>query len=86
MTIGNNVWIGDKAYVMSRIKIGNGYIVATDSIITRDVPPIFISSGITANLIKYRFSDSILKTYRVIMVEDATIRTHQEFGEIFRRK
>lgn len=56
-TIGNDVWIGYKATIMAGVSIGDGAIIATGSVVTKDVPPYSIVGGNPATLIKKRFSD-----------------------------
>jgi virginiamycin A acetyltransferase len=55
--IGNDVWIGYKATIMTGITIGNGAIVASKAVVTKDVPPYTIVGGNPAQIIKKRFSD-----------------------------
>ena len=50
--IGDNVWIGDKASIMSGVTIGTGSIVAANSVVTRDVPPYSLVAGSPAKVIK----------------------------------
>ncbi|WP_462405921.1 CatB-related O-acetyltransferase [Gracilibacillus sp. Marseille-QA3620] len=59
--IGDEVWIGDNALIMSGVHIGKGAIIAAGSVVTRDVPPYSIVGGNPAKVIKYRFSDQIIK-------------------------
>ena len=37
--IGNDVWIGYEAVIMSGVKIGDGAIIGTRAVVTKDVPP-----------------------------------------------
>ena len=37
--IGNDVWIGYEAVIMPGVKIGDGAIIGTQAVVTRDVPP-----------------------------------------------
>jgi acetyltransferase-like isoleucine patch superfamily enzyme len=55
--IGNDVWIGARVTVMDGVKIGTGAIVATGSIVTKDVPPYAIVGGVPAKVIKYRLPE-----------------------------
>lgn len=55
--IENDVWIGYGATIMPGVRIGNGAIVATKSVVTRDVLPYSIVGGNPAKEIKKRFSD-----------------------------
>lgn len=50
--IGNNVWIGDKATLLSGIEIGEGSIIAANSVVTHDIPPFCIAAGCPAKVIK----------------------------------
>lgn len=60
VTIGNDVWIGNKATVLSGINIGNGVIIGAGSIVTRDVPDFAVVAGVPARIIKYRFPNDII--------------------------
>jgi len=54
--IGNDVWIGRKALILSGVKIGDGAIIGASSVVTKDVPDYAIVAGNPAKIIKYRFS------------------------------
>lgn len=55
-TIGNDVWVGARATIISGNRIGNGAIVAAGSVVTKDVPDYAIVAGIPAKIIRMRFS------------------------------
>lgn len=55
--IGNDVWIGYNATIMPGVTIGDGAIIATGSVVTKDVEPYTIVGGNPAKEIKKRFSD-----------------------------
>ena len=57
VVIGNDVWIGESAKILSGVTIGDGAIVAAGAVVTKDVPPYAIVGGVPARIIKYRFSD-----------------------------
>ena len=58
--IGNDVWIGDNVTILGGNIIGDGAVVATGSIVTKDVPPYAIVAGNPARIIKYRFEKDIV--------------------------
>lgn len=53
--VGHDVWIGYGATIMPGVQIGNGAIVATGAVVTRDVEPFAIVGGNPAERIRYRF-------------------------------
>lgn len=61
VVIGNDVWIGDSALLMSGISIGDGAIIAAGAVVTKDVPPYAIVGGVPARVIRYRFSEEEIK-------------------------
>ena len=52
VVIGKNVWIGDKATILSGVHIGDGAVIAANSSVTKDVPPYAIVGGQPAKIIK----------------------------------
>lgn len=56
--IENDVWIGYEAVLMPGIRVGNGAIVATKAVVTKDVPDYAIVAGNPAQVVKMRFSDA----------------------------
>lgn len=62
IVIGNDVWIGYEAVILSGVQIGNGAIIGTRAVVTKDVEPYTIVGGIPAKPIRKRFdSDTIAK-------------------------
>lgn len=53
VTIGDNVWIGGRAVINLGIAIGNNVVIASGSIVTRDVPDNVVVGGNPAKIIKY---------------------------------
>lgn len=58
--IGNDVWIGANVVLKSNISIGDGAIIAGNSVVTKDVPAFAIVGGNPAKLIRYRFSQDVI--------------------------
>lgn len=59
--IGNDVWIGCNSTILRGVTIGDGAIVAANALVNKDVPPYAIVGGVPAKIIKYRFSQEIIK-------------------------
>lgn len=57
ITIGNDVWIGARATILDGVNIGDGAVIATGAVVTKDVPPYAIVAGIPARIIRYRCDD-----------------------------
>lgn len=55
--IGNDVWIGYETVIMSGVTIGDGAIIASRAVVTKDVPPYTIVGGVPAKTIRKRFPD-----------------------------
>jgi acetyltransferase-like isoleucine patch superfamily enzyme len=55
ITIGNDVWIGRDALVLSGVTIGDGAVVAACAVVTRDVAPYAVVGGVPARELRRRF-------------------------------
>lgn len=55
--VGNDVWIGSEAMIMPGVQIGDGAVIGSRALVTKDVEPYSIVGGNPAKLIKKRFSD-----------------------------
>ena len=60
-TIGNDVWIGSEAMIMSGITIGDGAVIAARAVVTKDVPAYSKVGGNPAVHIKSRFNEDEIK-------------------------
>ena len=58
--IGNDVWIGYEAAILAGVTIGDGAIIGTRAVVTKDVPPYTIVGGVPAKPIKKRFSEETI--------------------------
>jgi virginiamycin A acetyltransferase len=57
-TIGHDVWIGYEALLMPGVTVGNGAIIATRSVVTRDVPAFAVVAGNPATVVRMRFDEA----------------------------
>lgn len=58
--IGHDVWIGSEAMIMPGVQVGDGAVIASRAVVTRDVPPYAIVGANPAKLIRYRFDDALV--------------------------
>ena len=58
--IGNDVWIGFEAVILAGVTIGDGAIIGTRAVVTKDVPPYTIVGGVPAKPIKKRFDEDTI--------------------------
>ena len=58
--IGNDVWIGYEAVIMAGVHIGNGAVIASWAVVTKDVPPYTIVGGTPAREIRKRFDEQTI--------------------------
>lgn len=59
--IGNDCWIGDKVEIVGGKKIGDGAVVLSCAMVTKDVPPYAIVGGVPARIIKYRYDPETIE-------------------------
>jgi len=55
IVIGNDVWIGYEAVILSGVHIGDGAIIGARAVVTKDVPPYTIVAGVPAKEIRKRY-------------------------------
>jgi acetyltransferase-like isoleucine patch superfamily enzyme len=60
-TIGNDVWIANDVVIYSGVNIGDGAVIAGQSVVTKSVPPYAIVAGNPARIVKYRFDDDTIR-------------------------
>ena len=52
--IGNDVWIGDRVIILPGVHIGDGCIIGAGAVVTHDLPPMSVASGVPARVIRNR--------------------------------
>jgi virginiamycin A acetyltransferase len=61
MIIGNDVWLGREAVILPGVRIGDGAIVGTRAVVSRDVPPYSVVVGNPARVVRRRFDDETIE-------------------------
>jgi acetyltransferase-like isoleucine patch superfamily enzyme len=59
IVVGNDVWIGREATIMSGVTIGHGAVVGMNALVTKNVAPYEIVGGVPAKHLRWRFSEEI---------------------------
>ena len=60
VVVGNDVWVGRSATILSGVTVGDGAVIATRAVVTRDVRPYAIVGGNPAREIRRRFADGVV--------------------------
>lgn len=61
IVIGNDVWIGYEAVILSGVTVGDGAVIGSRAVVTRDVPPYTIVGGVPARTIRRRFDEQTIE-------------------------
>lgn len=66
IVIGNDVWIGYEAVIMQGVHIGDGAIIGTRAVVTKDVAPYTIVGGVPARPIRKRYDEATINKLQVL--------------------
>lgn len=66
IVIGNDVWIGYDAVIMAGVTIGDGAVIGTRAVVTKDVEPYSIVGGVPAKEIRKRFAPDVIERIRAL--------------------
>ncbi|WP_318527356.1 xenobiotic acyltransferase family protein [Rasiella rasia] len=84
ITIKNDVWIGAHAIVLGGVTIGNGAVIAANTVVTKDVPPFAIYAGVPGKVIGYRFEPEVIAKIEKLAWWDWSIEKIKENKELFK--
>lgn len=84
--IEDEVWLGTNSVIISGVCIGKGAIIASGSIVTKNVPPYSIYGGNPAKLIKMRFSEDIIEELLDFNLMDIPTKIIIENIDLFYKK
>ena len=59
INVADDVWIGERAIILSGVSIGQGAVIGAGSVVAKDVPPYAVFAG--GKIIKYRFTDDVIE-------------------------
>ena len=66
IVIGNDVWIGYEAVILSGVTVGDGAIIGTRAVVTKNVPPYTVVGGVPAKPIRRRFDDAAIEKLQAL--------------------
>ena len=78
--VGSDVWLGRGVKVLSGVTIGDGAVVGAYSVVTRDVRPYAIATGVPAREIRRRFDDDIVDRLLALRWWDWPLEKIREVG------
>lgn len=83
VVIGNDVWIGENAYIKAGITIGDGAVIGAHAVITHDVEPYAVMAGVPAKVLYKRFDDEIMDQLLAIKWWDWPDEKLEKYGKYF---
>ncbi len=75
IVIGSDVWIGYEALILSGVTVGDGAIIGSRAVVTKDVPPYTIVGGVPAKSIRRRFDGAVIERLEKLRWWDWDIET-----------
>ena len=75
--IADGAWIGMRAMIMPGIHIGEGAIIASGAIVTKNVEPYSVVAGNPAKVVKKRFSDSTIERLLALQIYNLPSETFE---------
>lgn len=82
INIGNDVWIGQSAIILSGVTIGNGAVIGAGCVVSHDVPAYAIVAGNPAKIIRYRFTEDQISELEKIAWWDWPLDDVMEASEL----
>ncbi len=84
-SIGNDVWIGSHATILSGVQVCNGAVIAAGAVVTKDVPAYAVVGGVPAKVLKYRFDEATIRRLEQLKWWDQSeewLRNHQDLFDL----
>nr|WP_212757524.1 CatB-related O-acetyltransferase [Stenotrophomonas maltophilia] len=64
--IGNDVWIGHGAMIVSGVTVGDGACIGAGAVVSRDVPPYAVVAGNPAKVVRSRYDEQTIARLQAI--------------------
>lgn len=79
IVVGDDVWIGNRALILSGVTIGQGAVIGAGAVVSRDVPPYAVVAGNPARIVRHRFPPEVVAELLKLdyaRLSDEAIRQH----------
>lgn len=73
IVVGDDVWIGARAIILSGVTIGQGAVISAGAVVTKDVPPYSIVAGVPAKIVRKRCSEK--KIHELLTIDYANLES-----------
>jgi len=83
--IKNDVWIGSYAFIKRGVTIGNGAVIGTHAVVTKDVPDFAVVAGVPAKVIRYRFDEETIQKLLKLKWWDMDIEFLKKHKDVFEK-
>ena len=83
ITIGNDIWIGANAVILSGVHISDGAVIGAGCVVTKDVKPYEIVVGVPSRHLRYRFEEDVIDKLLQIKWWDWSIEEIIERKDLF---
>lgn len=80
VVLGDDVWVGENALILSGVQVGQGAIIAAGSVVVKGVPPYAIVGGNPARIIKFRFEETICE--RLAKIDLGSMGEHIDASQL----
>ena len=81
--IGNDVWIGEGACILSGVKVGDGAIIGAHAVVTKNVEPYSVVAGVPAKEIRKRFDEETIYKLLTLKWWEWSEKKLKEIGPYF---
>lgn len=81
--IGNDCWVGNNVCFIGGVHVGDGAVVLSHAVVTKDVPPYAIVGGVPAKIIGYRYDEETIKFLLSVKWWDKPVEWLKEHSELF---
>lgn len=82
--IGNDVWIGESAYIKAGVRIGSGSVIGAHAVVTHNVEPYSIVAGVPAKVLRKRFDDETIEKLLALKWWNWPDEKLKKYGECFK--